>query len=209
MRAVIAVALALTLTACIERRDYQVADVDADAAVETFTLTVTRTGRGVGTVTSEPIGITCGPDCQHAYPSGAIVTLTAVADPGSIVSGWSHPGCTRATCTLTIAAALELTVSFDTEPTYELLVTREGTGAAGGTVRSTPSGLDCGAVCTAEFTQGSQVTLTPSVTAGTVFTRWNGACTGSGPCIVTMDAAQEVKATFSVGASASLPPGVN
>lgn len=35
MRAVIAVALALTLTACIERRDYQVADVDVDAAVET------------------------------------------------------------------------------------------------------------------------------------------------------------------------------
>lgn len=201
MRAAIVLALALALGACVERRTYQVADggVDADDPA-TATLTVTRSGRGVGTITSEPGGIDCGATCEHAYPIGTVVTLTATSAPGSVVSGWSYAGCTRATCTVTLDAAVELTASFDTEPTYPLIVTREGPGVAGGTVRSTPTGIDCGATCAADFPQGATVELTPSTTAGTVFVRWSGGCTGSGPCVVTMDAAQEVKATFGVAA---------
>ncbi|MBL8619969.1 MAG: hypothetical protein JNK64_01670 [Myxococcales bacterium] len=200
MRAAIIVVLALGLAACVERRTYQVVDagpIDTDR--ETFMLTVAGTGRGSGTITSEPAGIDCGVDCQEVFERGSVVTLTARAAPGSVVSGWSYPGCTRATCTLTIDATVELTVSFDTAPTYPLLVTREGSGAGSGTVRSTPVGIDCGATCTADFVQGSQVELMPSAPSGVVFTRWNGACTGSGACVVTMDAALEVKATFSVG----------
>lgn len=201
MRAAIIVVLALGLAACIERRTYQVADAGPVATDrETFTLTVAGTGRGTGTITSEPTGIDCGVDCQEVFDRGAVVTLTAEAAPDSVVAGWSDPRCTRATCTLTIDAAVQLTVSFDTAPTYPLLVTREGSGAGSGTVRSSPVGIDCGTTCVADFIQGSQVELTPSAPAGVVFTRWNGACTGSGPCVVTMDAAQEVKATFSVGA---------
>lgn len=201
MRAAIIVVLALGLAACVERRTYQVADaapVDTDR--ETFRLTVAGTGRGTGTITSEPAGIDCGVDCEQVFDRGAVVTLTAEAAPDSVVSGWSYPGCTRTTCTLTIEAAVELTVSFDTASRYPLLVTREGSAADSGTVRSTPVGIDCGATCVADFVEGSQVALTPSAPTGVVFTRWNGACTGSGACVVTMDAAQEVKATFSAGA---------
>ena len=40
------------------------------------------------------------------------------------------------------------------------------------------------------------VTLTPSAGANSVFAGWSGACTGMGPCQVTMDAAKSVTATF-------------
>ena len=47
-------------------------------------LTVIKAGNGSGTVTSEPAGIDCGSDCEEWYPTKQRVTLTAVADPGSV-----------------------------------------------------------------------------------------------------------------------------
>jgi hypothetical protein len=42
------------------------------------------------------------------------------------------------------------------------------------------------------------VTLTATPAAGSTFTSWSGACTGSGGCTVTMSAARTVTATFGV-----------
>jgi hypothetical protein len=44
-----------------------------------------------GTVTSSPAGITCGLDgrqCQHSYPDGAQVTLTATSSSTAVFAGW-------------------------------------------------------------------------------------------------------------------------
>ncbi len=72
-----------------------------------------------------------------------------------------------------------------------------GTGA--GTVTSFPAGIDCGtAACTADFEEGTQLTLTPLPDGCSTFTGWEGNCTGVEPCILTMDAAKDVTATFAV-----------
>jgi hypothetical protein len=42
------------------------------------------------------------------------------------------------------------------------------------------------------------VTLTATASAGSTFTGWSGACTGTGSCVVTMSAAKSVTATFTV-----------
>ena len=49
----------------------------ADAAPGEFTLRVSLAGSSTaGTVTSVPTGIDCGIVCSHAFPDGAVVTLT-------------------------------------------------------------------------------------------------------------------------------------
>ena len=78
-----------------------------------------------------------------------------------------------------------------------LLVTKVG---GVGTVTSTPPGIDCGPVCSAEFPEGTVVTLTASAISGYAFIRWSGACTGSAAtCQVTMTAAQAATAEFVEG----------
>lgn len=54
----------------------------------TFTLTLTREGTGSGTVNSSPLGVNCGSDCIASFTAGAAVTLSALPDPGSVLTGW-------------------------------------------------------------------------------------------------------------------------
>src|SRR5687768_1168852 len=68
------------------------------------------------------------------------------------------------------------------------------TGGGVGKVTSTPRGISCGDTCYAVFDQGTPVTLTPSIDPQSTFTGWSGACTGVGPCVVSMDAAKSVTA---------------
>jgi hypothetical protein len=92
-----------------------------------------------------------------------------------------------------------------------LTVSKSGTG--GGTVTSSPSGINCGSTCSAQFTQGTIVTLTASPDANSYFAGWSGACSGTGSCSVTMDANKSVtamfsrKVTISKGVSAQGQPG--
>ena len=77
---------------------------------------------------------------------------------------------------------------------YTLSVTKNGSG----TVNSNPSGIDCGATCSAPYTSGTNVTLTASPAANSTFANWSGDCSGTSPtCTVTMSAAKNVTANFS------------
>jgi subtilase family serine protease len=70
-----------------------------------------------------------------------------------------------------------------------------------GTVTSNPAGINCPSTCSQTFASGPQVTLTatPSGGGNWVFSGWSGACSGAGSCIVSMNAAQSVTATFVQG----------
>ena len=84
-------------------------------------------------------------------------------------------------------ANMHLQANFST-----LSVTLAGSGS--GSVTSNPTGLNCGATCSADFSNGTAVTLTAT---GTGFTGWSGGCTGTGACVVTLNANTVVTATFS------------
>ena len=81
-----------------------------------------------------------------------------------------------------------------TATTSALTVTKSGAGS--GTVSSSPAGISCGAACSGNFAGGTKVALTATPAAGSTFAGWSGACTGTGICTVTMDAAKTVTATF-------------
>ena len=66
-----------------------------------------------------------------------------------------------------------------------------------GSVVSAPAGINCGATCAATYGGGTLVSLSATADAGYVFSGWGGACSGVGGCIVRMNGAKSVTATFS------------
>jgi len=76
-----------------------------------------------------------------------------------------------------------------------LTVARSGTGS--GAVASSPSGINCGASCSAVFSQETVVTLTADANFGSYFAGWSGGgCSGIDPCSVTMSGDVTVGAEF-------------
>jgi hypothetical protein len=82
------------------------------------------------------------------------------------------------------------------------ILTVKFAGAGTGKVTSSPVGVNCAVSCFATFDAGTEVTLTASTPAGSVFTGWSGGgCSGFNTCQVDMTAATTVTATFSVAAT--------
>jgi hypothetical protein len=71
------------------------------------------------------------------------------------------------------------------------------TGAGSGSVTSFPAGIICGTDCSETVNPGTQFSLTATPAAGSVFLGWSGGgCTGTGTCVVTVNAATTVSASF-------------
>jgi YVTN family beta-propeller protein len=134
------------------------------------------------TVTSSPGGITVAsagsPIVVTGLTNGTAYTFTVFANNAN---GSGPPSAASNSVTPQVGA-------------FTLTVAKAGTGT--GTVTSSPTGIDCGATCSFGFANGAAVTLTPTAGAGSVFAGWSGACSGTGACIVTMDAAKSVTASF-------------
>jgi hypothetical protein len=80
------------------------------------------------------------------------------------------------------------------EPRVKLEVQKPGSGA--GTVTSTPAGISCGTDCRQYYKKNTVVTLSAAAAAGSAFTGWSGACSGTAGCTVTMDGDKTVTAQF-------------
>ena len=87
--------------------------------------------------------------------------------------------------------------------TWTLSLTKVGSGE----VTSAPGGISCGAICSAEFASGAVVGLAASPAPGWSFTGWSGSCSGSGACVVTMDAARSATATFALASGGNCSTG--
>ena len=165
-------------------------------------INVTRTGNG--RVTSDLVGIDCGPTCSATFQPGSTVTLTAKADDGYRFSRWE--GCPddtgNATCRIPLAYSMALTARF--EPILHQLTVKTG---ATGKVYSLDSRISCGTqtlgLCQATYPAGSLVTLL----AQGSFKGWSGACSGQDKrCQLTLDADSCVAASFVNAQSATCTP---
>jgi hypothetical protein len=171
-------------------------DVLITSLVPTYTLTVDTTGSGTGSVTSDPVGIIdCGITCTATLERGTVVTLTATPDGGYTFAGWMGACSGTGDCVVTMDETKNVTAVFSDPTNPMLIVHKDGTGA--GTVTSVPAGIDCGGTCAFSFTQDTVVTLTAVADTYSEFTGWSGLkCSGTGPCVVTMNEAKAVTATF-------------
>ncbi len=85
-------------------------------------------------------------------------------------------------------------------PQQRLAVAIQRTGSARGTVRLTsPTAFECAQSCSLQLDLGLSATLVARPAAGFRFAGWKGACSGTAPCVVTLDAARSVVALFGAG----------
>jgi hypothetical protein len=71
------------------------------------------------------------------------------------------------------------------------------TGGGTGSVHDTNFHISCPSDCSSTFAQGAEVVLVASPDSGSTFVGWSGAgCSGTESCIVTMNADENVTATF-------------
>jgi hypothetical protein len=169
--------------------------VTASFGLDRYPLEVSVAGSGTGRVSSAPAGIDCGSTCSASVAHGTRVVLTAAPDPSSTFAGWTGPCAGLATtCELEVTAAQSVTATFAIRR-HTLTVVRTGTGAGG--VSSDPAGVDCGADCSETYEHGTVVTLSVSADPDSRFVGWtadDGACTGTSPCVLTLDRDREVRA---------------
>lgn len=160
-------------------------------------LSVTRSGAGFGTVTSSPIGISCGSACTARYAAGRQITLTATPASNSYFVGWGgHCTGTSLTCRVTMSAARNVSATFQRRPV--LTVSKIGTGT--GSVQSVPAGINCGSTCTSTYSPNARVSITAVPAVGSRFVSWSGNCTGSvATCVLSMNGNKTATANFLPG----------
>jgi hypothetical protein len=180
------------------------ADVSCEAVFKTAPpppvgdadVTIVKAGTGTGVVTSDPTGLDCGTVCTATFTAFSNVLLIATPDAGSEFVAFSgDPDCSDGV--LGMDANKSCTATFDLLPTdtFTLTVTKGGTGD--GTVASSPFGISCGAVCSADYENGTVVTLIVRAEPDSTFIGWSGDCTGIGfSTTVTMDADKTCTANF-------------
>lgn len=192
-------------------------------------------GSSTGQVRTVPRGDACvQPRCLTSYPRGRMVSVSATADAGAVVTSFTaalgaEEGCneifvettTTATCGVTLTGSGQVTVKFG----YELTVGVNGVGQ----VTGTPGGVDGDGImcagnqtCREVYEDNVMVTLTANQTEGDwQFSQWmGGPCDGQSgaTCTLQMDQAQSVSALFGYalsidvqgdGSVTAQPPGVS
>lgn len=156
-------------------------------------LHVGKSGTGTGRVNSSPSGIDCGDLCAASFAPGSEIILQAWPDATSTFAGWSGLCHGTDPCQIRMSAAGSVTASFEL---VQYGLSTEKTGSGSGTITATPAGIASTNSCAALYPAGSLVTLTAAPDETSVFTGWSGACSGTGTCTVSMDAAQTVGANF-------------
>ena len=134
-------------------------------------LTASASPSGGGTVSGGGI-----------YTCGTRVTVTASPSAGYQFSRWSGACTGTGTCSVLLNASRSVTATFTRQ---QCALTASASPSAGGTVSGGGA-----------YTCGTRVTVTASPSAGYQFSRWSGACTGTGTCSVLLNANRSVIATF-------------
>ncbi len=93
-----------------------------------------------------------------------------------------------------VFAQLDFNPYFDRFDSYSLTVTNDN--KLNGTVTSDKGGINCGAICIQDYSNGSVVTLSATAADGYSFTGWSGDCAGLGTCLVSINANKRVTANF-------------
>ena len=149
---------------------------------------------------TSPNQINCGANCSASYDYGTIVTITAQPTTGSTFFAWT--GCDSTvgnTCTVTMNSAKSVTAVFNLQ-IFTLTASKTGMGNGTVTSTSTPSGSDqinCGSKCSASYSYGTAVRLSPNPDLLSGFSGWTGCDSVSGTtCIVTITAQRRVTANY-------------
>ena len=144
---------------------------------------------GAGSISPTSASVTKGSNTAFTVTPNTGYHIASVTGCGGALSGNTYTtGAITVDCTVT--ATFEIN-------SYLLTVVVNTTGVGlGGSISSSPAGMNCnGSTCSAIYAHG-QVILTANANDGYRFTGWEGICTGTGTCIVDMSEGKSVQANF-------------
>ena len=157
-----------------------------------------------GIVASAETGGTISPSGNVTVAPGSDKAFTITPEEGYVIEDVRVDGNSiGAETTYTFTNVTEdhtIAASFSLDR-HTLTVEKSGTGANtwGGTITSTPAGIDCTGQLedSGSFDHDAQVSLTATADSGCTFTGWTGAYEGTNnPCIVSMDQDLSITANF-------------
>jgi hypothetical protein len=152
-----------------------------------YQLIIAVSPPGAGSITANPVS----PDGY--YNSGTPVQLTATASAGYQFGAWSGACSGAGLCEVSMTEGKTVTATFVLQQSFTLNVTINGLGS----VVSDPSGVNCPSVsCSAEFANGTPVSLSATGLNGRIFRSWAGACSGTGDCALMMTTDHDATASF-------------
>lgn len=152
-------------------------------------VAVTATPPGTGTPTGTVVVSDSVNSCNITLPANSCALTPTSTGIRSLTATYSGD----ADFSASASAAVGHTVVAASEQST-LAVAREGTGS--GNVASGDTLIQCGATCSHLYPNGTTVTLAATADAGSDFTGWLGACTGTGTCPIVMAVDAAVSATF-------------
>lgn len=165
-------------------------------------LTIVKSGTGSGTITSSPEGINCGSTCDSSFTSGTIITLTATPITGSVFAGWSGDSCMgTGPCNITLNSNITVNALFNligesSTTTFNLSISKAGSGSGTVTGYLPTGGINCGTVCSATVIAGTNVSLSASNNPDSTFTGWSGDCSGISSCSFIINSNISITANF-------------
>ena len=137
-----------------------------------------------------PVGVATDPD-GRVYVGNAGAGTVSVFDPTfNPVTGLPAPKTIRVGATPFVFGAFTTAGPPPPPPPAQFVLSLSTVGL--GTITANPLPVS------GTYTDGTVVTLTNNPSPNYQFTGWAGACTGSGSCVVTMDSAKSVTATFTL-----------
>lgn len=156
-------------------------------------------GTTLNLATNYALGQVLADPPNRPFPFGSVVTLTALADPGSYFFGWAGLLTNFASpVTLTVTNATGLTALFAALAGDQVsLVTLSVNG--GGGVQANPARN--------VYTNGELITLTAWNSSNRIFSHWTGDATGTlNPLPVTMNSSKLITANYVPGVPTSQLP---
>jgi YVTN family beta-propeller protein len=161
-----------------------------------------KVNKGDGIVMSSDGKINCGATCKSQDYIDGYVTLSAVANQGSVFAGW-EPAAVTSYCPGTDPCEVRLSKSLTVKARfigdYGITIKKASKNGGTGTVADSLGKINCGTMCTALYAFNTPVTLT-ATPDGVATVTWSPAslgCTGN-TCQVTMAKKKNVKVTFTL-----------
>lgn len=169
-------------------------------SVETFTLNVASQGNGQGLITSDT-GMNCvtGTLCSRKFVAHTEVDLRAApANENTLFTGWSG-ACSGTTPSVRVRMDADQTCTATFTLRNNVILSVTTTGRGGGTITSTPSGIECSRTCEQAFEVGTTLRLLATANADSVFSGWSGGCTSANvDTILVLNSATTCSALFTL-----------
>lgn len=177
------------------------------ASTSTYSITVTVADGGTVTDVNNSTDIMPPGGTVSVIPN-ATQTFEVTADTGYSIgsvlfdsAAVTLDGSNQFTTPAITTSGLIFEANFVADGEYQLMVTLNGNGT--GTVSSIPDGIACPGDCVENYADGTEVTLTATPDSGMVFAGWEGDCSGTEECTLTLDKANNVTAMFTQAGSSN------